>query len=75
MIDVDRSKDWDCTELKLGIKKFFSFHFTRNPGEIKCFRKTGDSRGTFQRFSSNMKDFLPTHPKQVNRVIPMDLSD
>jgi len=73
MIDIDRSKNWDCSEMKLGIKKFFSFHFTREQGEIHCFRKTGDTEFVHQKMSSDMEDFLPFHPKQVRRAIPMDL--
>jgi len=73
LIEIDREKNWDCSEMRQGIKKFFSFRFTRRCGEILCFEKTGDQVPVIQHVTSNFDDMLPFHEKQRRRPIPMEL--
>ena len=72
LIDISRDEEWDCTEFKKGIKKYFQFCF-EGPGKVKCFTKGGDQDGILQNIQAIKGNFVPFHEKQAKREIPMEI--
>eukprot|EP00733_Pompholyxophrys_punicea_P000507 Pompholyxophrys_punicea_v1_NODE_144_length_3209_cov_54.434686.p1 type:complete len:655 gc:universal NODE_144_length_3209_cov_54.434686:2046-82(-) len=63
--------NFDCTEFKYGIKKYFFYSF-EGIGVIRCHQKSGDEKYCLQKITNSGAQ-LPENSKQINRIIAMEL--